>query len=168
MYSLAKHGAELVRNNYLIIFFALAQGAQNTRIGGRRSAVGIGKIRGTKLLFAQQMRGIDMQCPSHRSNNRKCSGEHHSKCNRGKHKWVLGGGLVDDGGEESARRHAQHQVNPRAAGEQDQHTAERCGENLLCLGAERNPNTQLLQPPADRIGSQAEGCCVSHSSQNTA
>jgi hypothetical protein len=64
------------------------------------TSVGIKKNpRVTKLLFAQQVSRIDMQCPSHRAEDRKCSREHHGKCNRGKHKWILGGRLVDDGGE---------------------------------------------------------------------
>src|SRR5271170_6697678 len=101
MCSLAKQGGELVRNNYLSIFFALPQPAQNTLMDGQAGPALCRwyrkKSHGANLLFAQQVSRIDMQCPSHRSGYRKCSGEHHGKCNRGKHKWVLGGGLVDDG-----------------------------------------------------------------------
>ena len=41
--------------------------------------------------------------------------------------------------------------------EQDQHAAQRGRENLLRLRAERDADTQLAQPLADRVGGQAEG-----------
>src|SRR6267378_2109832 len=45
----------------------------------------------------------------------------------------------------------------RAAGKQRQHAAE-CGrENLLRLSTERDANTQLAQPLADRIGGETKG-----------
>jgi hypothetical protein len=44
-----------------------------------------------------------------------------------------------------------------AAPQQDQHTAERCRENLLRLRTERDTNIQLAHPPAERIGGEAEG-----------
>ena len=43
------------------------------------------------------------------------------------------------------------------AGEQDQHASERGGENLLRLRTQRDANTQLAQPLADRVRGQAEG-----------
>src|SRR5467141_3515634 len=53
--------------------------------------------------------------------------------------------------------HAEQQANDRSASQHDQHAAKRCRENLLRLRTERDTNTQLAQPLADRIGGEAEG-----------
>jgi hypothetical protein len=67
------------------------------------------------------------------------------------------GSLVDDGGEQPACRCAQHYAHYGPAREQHQHTAERRPGNLLRLRPERDTNTQLAQPLANRIGGQTKG-----------
>ena len=48
-------------------------------------------------------------------------------------------------------------ANHRTAPEHNQHATQRCRKNLLRLRTERDTNTQLAQPLADRIRGQAEG-----------
>jgi hypothetical protein len=108
-------------------------------------------------LVAKQHCRVGMQDAPHRASDRKGSREQQRERNASKYEGILRGGLADNPRKQAACGHPKQEADNRTARKQDEHAAERGRKNLLGLRTERDANTQLAQPLADRIGGQAEG-----------
>lgn len=82
---------------------------------------------------------------------RERSGEEHGECYSREDEWILRRGLIDNRGKHPAGGDTEQHPNDRPAGQQDQQTAERRRQNLLCLRTEGDADAEFTEPLAHGI-----------------